>query len=227
MPIALLMAERFLYMPVFGFALLAGAAWAAIPDQRLRRLIAIGTVSVAVVLCISHNYLWQDTLTFHENAVRIVPNNARARLGYGFVLLRMNKADEAKAQFEAGLRIMPQSAPLVAGLARTMMRIDNSCDRVRPLLARAFSIEPGHWQSLWALGDCFRIEDKTEQAEQSYRLAIQNSDFPDAELLSSWAQLLETMDKRPAAIAAYERAALIAPADERFKNKLRQLRDAP
>src|SRR5439155_1045509 len=124
MPIALLMAERFLYMPVFGFALLAGAAWAAIPDLRLRRLVASGTVAVAVLLCISHNYLWQDTLTFHENAVRIVPNNARARLGYGFVLLRMNKADEAKAQFEAGLRIMPQSAPLVAGLARTMMRID-------------------------------------------------------------------------------------------------------
>src|SRR5205823_2128356 len=181
MPIALLMAERFLYMPVFGFALFAGAAWAAIPDQRLRRLIASGTVAVAVLLCISHNYLWQDTLTFHENAVRIVPNNARARLGYGFVLLRMNKADEAKAQFEAGL-------------ARTMMRIDNSCDRDRPLLARAFSIEPGQWQSLWALGDCFRMEGKTVQAEQSYRLAIQNSDFPDAELLSSWAQLLETMD---------------------------------
>ena len=106
------------------------------------------------------------------------------------------------------------------------MRIDNSCDRVRPLLARAFTIEPGQWQSLWALGDCFRMEGKTVQAEQSYRLAVQNSDFPDAELLSSWAQLLETMDKTPAAIAAYERAALIAPADERLKNKLRQLRDA-
>src|SRR5437773_738967 len=147
-------------------------------------------------------------------------------IAYGIVLLRMNKADEAKAQFEAGLRIMPQSAPLVAGLARTMMRIDNNCDRVRPLLARAFTIEPGQWQSLWALGDCFRMEGKTVQAEQSYRLAVQNSDFPDAELLSSWAQLLETMDKKPAAIAAYERAALIAPADERFKNKLKQLRDA-
>src|SRR5207247_7956682 len=38
MPISLLMAERFLYMPVFGFALIAGAAWAAIPYQPLPRL---------------------------------------------------------------------------------------------------------------------------------------------------------------------------------------------
>src|SRR5437867_1757823 len=226
MPIALLIAERFLYTPVFGFALFAGAAWAAIRDERLRRLIAGGVTTVAVLLCISHNYIWRDTLTFHENAVRIVPNNARARLGYGFALLRLNKTSEAQAQFEAGLRIMPRSAPLLAGLARTMMRIDNGCDRVRPLLFRALTIEPGQSQSLWVLGDCLRMEGKTEQAEGTYRLAVQNSDFPDAELLSSWAQILETMDKTPTAVAAYERAALIAPNDERFKAKLRQLSSA-
>jgi len=53
MPIALLIAERFLYTPVFGFALFAGAAWAAIRDERLRRLIAGGVTTVAVVLCIT------------------------------------------------------------------------------------------------------------------------------------------------------------------------------
>ena len=226
MPIALLMAERFLYTPVFGFALLAGTAWAAVRDQRLRRLIAVGVTTVAVLLCISHNYIWRDTLTFHENAVRIVPNNARARLGYGFALLRLNKTSEAQAQFEAGLRIMPRSAPLLAGLARTMTRIDNGCGRVRPLLVQALTIEPGQWQSLWVLGDCLRMEGKTEQAEQTYGLAVQNADFPDAELLSSWAQILETMDKTPTAVALYERAALIAPNDERFKAKLRQLTPA-
>src|SRR6516162_9336698 len=84
MPIALLMAERFLYTPVFGFALLAGMTWAAIRDNGPRRAVAAGIVSVCVILCISHNYIWQDTLTFHENAVRLAPQNARARLGYGF-----------------------------------------------------------------------------------------------------------------------------------------------
>jgi len=28
------------------------------------------------ILCISHNYIWQDTLTFHDNAVRVIPSNA-------------------------------------------------------------------------------------------------------------------------------------------------------
>jgi protein O-mannosyl-transferase len=223
MPIALLMAERFLYTPAFGFALLAGMAWVAIRDGRSRRLIAAGVVSIAVLLCISHNYIWQDTLTFHENAVRLAPENARARLGYGFALLRIDKVQEARAQFEAGLRILPRSAPLLAGLAGTMMRIDGHCDRVRPLLVEALAIDPGQWHSLWVLGDCFLMEGKTEQAEQSYRLAIQNSEFPDAKLLFSWARVLESMGKTPTAVAAYERAALIDPTDASIKNKLKQI----
>ncbi len=223
MPIALLMAERFLYTPVFGFALLAGMTWAGIRDPGARRIIAGGVATIAVILCISHNYIWQDTLTFHENAVRTLPQNARARIGYGFALLRIDKAEEAKAQFEAGLKIKPESAPLLAGLANTLMRIDGRCDRVRPLLAQALAVEPGHWQSLWVLGDCFAMEGKTEQAEQSYRVAIQNSEFPDSKLLVSWGRLLEAQGKTPTAMAAYERAALVDPANEEIKTRLKQL----
>jgi protein O-mannosyl-transferase len=223
MPIALLMAERFLYLPIFGFALLAGLMWAGIQQGRVRRLAAGGFLTLAVLLCISHNYVWQDTLTFHENAVRIVPNNARARLGYGFALLRMNKVREAREQFEAGLQILPKSAPLLAGLASATMKLDGRCDRVRPLLAQALAIEPGQWHSLWVLGDCFMMEGNTDQAEQSYRLAIQNTEFPDAKLLFSWARILERTGKTPAAVAAYQRAALIDPTDEGIRTKLRQL----
>ncbi|HME99699.1 MAG TPA: DUF2079 domain-containing protein [Terriglobia bacterium] len=226
MPIALLMAERFLYLPIFGFALLAGLMWAGIQQRGPRRLIMGGFVTFSALLCISHNYVWQDTLTFHENAVRIVPNNARARLGYGFALLRMNKVVEAKEQFEAGLRILPKSAPLLAGLAGATMKLDGRCDRVRPLLAQSFASDPGQWHSLWVLGDCFMMEGNIDRAEQSYRLAIQNTEFPDAKLLLSWARLLETAGKTPAALAAYQRAALIDPTDEGIRAKVRQLKQS-
>jgi tetratricopeptide (TPR) repeat protein len=223
MPIALLMAERFLYTPAFGFALVAGIAWAAIPRDSLRRFVAAGVVATAAILCIAHNYIWQDTLTFHQNAVQRVPNNARARLGYGFALLRMNKTEEAKAEFEAGLRIMPWSAPLLAGLARTTVRMDGGCERARPLLARSLTIQPGQWQSLWLLGDCLRMENRMDQAEQAYGLAVQNADFPDAELLASWARSLEALGRTPSAVAAYERAAVINPDDAGIQAELRQL----
>jgi tetratricopeptide (TPR) repeat protein len=223
MPIALPMAERFLYTPAFGFALLIGAAWAAISSRNVRALIAAGFVMTATILCVAHNYVWQDTFTFHENAVRSIPNNARARLGYGFALLRLNRSTEAKAQFEEGLRIMPWSAPLMAGLARTMLRIDGHCDEARPLAARSLTIRPGQWQSLWVLADCLRMETRIAEAEQAYGLAVKNADFPDAELLASWARSLKAMGKTPNAVAAYERAVLIKPDDAVIRAELQQL----
>src|SRR5215813_5093055 len=223
MPIALLMAERFLYLPIFGFALLAGLMWAGIQQRGPRRLIMGGFVTFSALLCISHNYIWQDTLTFHQNAVRVVPSNARARFGYGYALLRLDKVPEAKEQFEAGLRIMPANPALLAGLASATMRLDGNCSRARPMLTRALTAEPGQWHSLWVLGDCFRMEGRIEQAEQSYRLAVRNSEFPDARLLFSWAGILEGMGETKAALAAYERAALIDPEDRAIRMRISQL----
>jgi protein O-mannosyl-transferase len=211
MPIALLMAERFLYTPVFGFSLLAGLCWAAIPKVEIRRLAAIGVMATAVILCISHNYIWQDTLTFHTNVVRLLPNNARARLGYGYALMRLGKFEDARVQFEEGLRILPNSAPLLSGLAGAFLRIDGQCTRVRPVLGQTFAIAPGQWQGLWILGDCLLAEGNAELAERSYRLAVQNAPFPDGRLLSSWGNTLEHVGNIPAAQAAYERGMRIDP----------------
>lgn len=216
MPIALLMAERFLYTPVFGFSLLVGACWAAIPLPKVRRLVAVGVLAVAAVLCIGHNYIWQDTLTFHRNVVRLLPDNARGRLGFAYALMRLGRLEEARVQFEEGLRIMPQSAPLVAGLASAVMRIDQQCGRVRPLLVQALAITPGQWQSLWMLGDCFLMEGNPGLAEKSYRIAVQNAPFPDGKLLIAWGSTLERRGDISAARAAYARGAGIDPT--LFKN---------
>ena len=211
LPIALLMAERFLYTPVFGFALLAGVCWASIPKMEVRRVTAIGVLTIAAVLCISHNYIWQDTLTFHTNVVEQLPNNARGRLGYGYALMRLGKFGDARAQFEEGLRILPNSAPLFAGLAGAVMRIDGQCGRVRPILGQMFAVAPGQWQGLWILGDCLLTEGNTELAETSYKLAVQNAPFPDGRLLIAWGNTLERMGNPSAAKAAYDRGARIDP----------------
>ena len=103
------------------------------------------------------------------------------------------------------------------------MRIDNNCSRVRPVLARALTVDPGQWHSLWVLGDCFLSEGKPEEAEKSYQLAVKNTEFPDAKLLFSWARLLEAKGDMPSALAAYQRAALIDPNDSGIQTKLHQL----
>src|SRR5438132_56299 len=59
-PISVLVAERFLYTPVFGVALLAGIAWAALPTRRVQYLTGAGVLAAAIMLGISHNWTWHD-----------------------------------------------------------------------------------------------------------------------------------------------------------------------
>src|SRR5262249_54234861 len=82
MLIGAIMAERFLYRPVFAVALLAGLAWSAIPNVRLQRVAAAGVLGTATLLCISHNYVWHDNFAFYGNMVRHFPNNMTGQLGY-------------------------------------------------------------------------------------------------------------------------------------------------
>lgn len=224
LPIGLLMAERFLYTPAFGFALLAGIFWAGIPEAGLRKIVAVGSLAFAIILCIGHNYIWQDKLTFHQNLVRVFPDNARGRLGYGFALMDMGHVEDAKEQFQAGLQLLPNSAPLMVGLASSIMRLEHRCEHVRPLLARALGEDPGQWHSLWVLGDCFLREGDQEHAEEAYRRAVQITDFPHPMLLYSWGRSLEVLGKQAEAIGIYERAQRIDPAEESISTRLKFLR---
>ena len=222
-PIAVLMAERFLYTPMFGFALVVGGFWAGIPSKRIRLLTAVGVVAMGAVLCIGHNYIWQDKLAYHRNLVRVFPENARGRLGYGFALLNMGKPEDARMQFEEGLRIMPNSVPLILGLAAATMRLDHTCERVRPLVAKALFEEPTHTLAHWILGDCFLQDGNKELAEKAYGQAVRLTDFPDPELLYFWGRSLEDIGQTAKAISVYKRGAIIDPTNQGIKLRLKVL----
>src|SRR5438093_3122094 len=117
MPISILMAERFLYLPLIGLALVGATALSQLADRRVRRLVSFGALTVGIVLCNSHDYIRRDDFTFFKNMVRVFPNSAKARLGWGFALTKAGRNDEAERELEAGLRIIPDYPELLAALA--------------------------------------------------------------------------------------------------------------
>jgi len=228
MPISVLVAERFMYLPVFGVALLMGIAWTALPSHRMRYVVGTGVFVTAMILCISHNWIWQDDFTFFRNMVRVTPDNLSARLGYGHVLENSGIFGQAREQFEAGLRIDPNSPLLLSGLAGLMVQQDpKHCGQVRPLLDRAFKADPNHWEASWVLANCYVLQGKVEDADELYRIAAENAPIPDSNLFYSWGVALEALGKRDAAVDIYRRAAVISPDDEGIQHKLAKLVTGP
>ena len=110
MPISILMAERFLYLPLVGLSLAGAVAFSQFKDERLSRLFGIGALAIAIVLCNGHDYVRRNDFTFFKNMARVVPNSAKARLGYGFALTKAGRNDEAERELEPdceSFRIIP------------------------------------------------------------------------------------------------------------------------
>jgi tetratricopeptide (TPR) repeat protein len=223
-PLSILMAERLLYTPSFGVALLAAMGWAAIPSRRARQLVAAGGLVMGALLCIGHNLIWADDFTYYKNMVRVVPDNVTGRSGYGFELQRRGRIAEAKEQYEAGLRVDSRNPTLLAHLSALMVQTDpKACDEARPLLDRALKNRANYWQSYWTLANCATLEGQPEKANELYRLAVENAPVPDASLLFTWGLNLEALGKKDEAIGVYRKAAALAPSDMEIKRRLNAL----
>jgi tetratricopeptide (TPR) repeat protein len=222
LPISVLMAERFLYLPLVGVTLVAAILFSEISDKRLQRLIGIGSLVTAIVVCNSHDYVRRDDFTFFKNMVRVVPDSAKARLGYGFALIKAGRTDEASHELEAGLRIIPEYPELLATLALTKMT-PTDCVNAWPLLNQALQIDPNHADTHRRMGDCYFKEGRIPEAESMYRQAAESIPNPDAMLYFMWGQSLEMIGQSAKAIAAYSRAVLIEPDNLFFQRKLSAL----
>lgn len=222
MPISVLMAERFLYLPMVGLSLVGGVLFATIPGVRIRRITAVGLVSVAVLLCVVYGYVRRNDYTFYSNMVRVEPDSAKARLGLGFALVQAGRMSDATEQLEAGLRIIPNHSALLSTLALTKMT-RNSCAEARPLLIRALEIDPNNGNTFRRMGDCFFREGRIRDAEVMYRRALEHIAFPDSLLLFMWGRSLEETGREQAAFAAYKRANLIDPRNQLIRAKLAKL----
>lgn len=219
MPISVLMAERFLYLPMVGLALVAAMMFSAINNERLRWLAGIGSLITAIVLCNSHDYIRRDDFTFFKNMVRVVPNSAKGRLGYGFALIKAGRNDEAAAELEAGLRIIPDFPELLSTLALAKMT-STSCVNAWPLLKKALQVDPGHADTHRRMGDCYFKEGRIQEAESMYRQAAESIPNADAMLYFMWGRSLEMMGEKAKAAAVYDRAVLIEPENVVIQQRL-------
>ena len=81
-----IMAERFLYRPVFAIALLAGVLWSAIPTLRIQRLTAAGVTGTAILLAFPTITSGETTSLFTAIwFTYIQKHDGTARVRYGAV----------------------------------------------------------------------------------------------------------------------------------------------
>ncbi|MGD0886907.1 MAG: tetratricopeptide repeat protein [Thermodesulfovibrionales bacterium] len=108
-------AERYLYLPSFGFVLLIALALSRAPAVKpgLASGLVIISLVVAVVYSagtVSRNAVWRDDLTLFTDTVRKSPDAALPHNNLGNAYLNQNRLNEAISEFSTVLKLKPHDA---------------------------------------------------------------------------------------------------------------------
>lgn len=176
-PLPLLFAERILYVPSIGLAIIAGD-WLASGTRwpmRSARLVLFTLAGAAIllwgVLTVARNPVWRNQMTLFAAGVESAPNSAFLRMSYGIELLNQGRAEEAARQLELGVAIHPELAAAHLNLSVAYQRLNKPVkaeEAIRALLH--FRLDhPTPWVQL---GRVLVMQGRTGDAERALRRGL-------------------------------------------------------
>jgi tetratricopeptide (TPR) repeat protein len=106
-------AERYLYLPSFGFVLLIALAlsWAKAVKPGLVPGMVIIALAVAILYSVgtvSRNAVWRDNVTLFTDTVRKSPDAARVYIDLGSALDELNHFEDAVVAYRKAIELNPQ-----------------------------------------------------------------------------------------------------------------------
>ncbi len=145
----IIMAERLIYLPSAFFLIsvvIAGGSVTVFAGPRLRKALAVGTVSVTLLFAAGtyvRNNDWLTPLSLFRTAVEAAPNSAKSRHLLGNELASQGLLAEALYELDAGAAIDPGNFVLRTNTARVLAQLGRYDEALRHLES-ALTSAPGY-----------------------------------------------------------------------------------
>jgi tetratricopeptide (TPR) repeat protein len=186
------LAERLLYLPSIGFALLCGMLFSkgieVFDSSRMRRTaltgIMVGILALYSAGTIHYNYAWADDPHLWENTIRKNPQSSLAHFNLATAYINQQRWDEAIAEY-----------------------------------TRAVSIQPVYPEAHYSIGNAYAAQGRRDEAIEQYRIAVRlKPDYTDASI--NLAVTLHEIGREDLALKVLETAVEINPRDAIAQNNL-------
>ncbi|NQU95401.1 MAG: tetratricopeptide repeat protein [Candidatus Omnitrophica bacterium] len=190
-PINILIAERFLYLPSIGYCLLIAVLIAGAADKmkKIKGLIYL-PLAFAVFLVGAYSYLtmmrnedWADDVTLWEQTVQVCPNNERAHhnLAASYII-KGTDIEEAHKQALKALEIEPGYSRSRLVVATYLINKNKPPDAIAEI-KRAIKDDPYFVEAYAFLGNIYTFLGEYEKAYNEYKKAlILKPDFLEASI---------------------------------------------
>lgn len=231
-------ADRYVYVPALALALIAGAAAGRASTSRsarTRMLVPVSVCALVVVLAVAARVQlrwWHDSIALWTRAAELDPHDDIATYNLATALADAGREDEAIAQYEETLRLVPDHdlarqnlAILQAARAEregdrlaAAGRLDEATDQY----ARALALDGKRLHARAALGIALVRRGRLDEGAADLQRAF-DAGSTDAEVPNALAFALTTTGRTREAIAVLGRAVDRSPGDVNLVHNLARL----
>jgi Tfp pilus assembly protein PilF len=229
-PIGTIKAERLLYLPSVGWALLLAHAFdrlIAVPRYRPVALGALTMVTAAFVLRTwTRNWDWMDNASLYRSMVRSAPNSAKSHYNMGFIYQQEGDPVAALAHFHRALEIYHWSGGASWALSiGVILDQQGSSAKAIEWYREALEIEPGFGKAHTNLCRAFLIERRFREAATACRRGLRY-DPADANLLKGLGEALIGVGDADRGLRVLRRSLALNERDQPLRTRIAQLQGA-
>ncbi len=212
LPSARLGAERFIYLPLVGFAVWGAETLRFLELKTGRTAVRAAAVLILIALAagtVSRNRDWKNNYTLFRRAVEVSPNSSKARHGLGNEYFRLGRTREAIGEFKKAIEIFDRE-PLYYNSLGVAYGEEGRFAEALLQFQRSAALNPGDPLVRLNLSTLFLRTGDTERALEEIDQYIAARPFnPDGFL--NRGEILIAGGNYPAAAAAFEQALALHP----------------
>jgi tetratricopeptide (TPR) repeat protein len=216
--------DRYLYLPVLGFAWLVVSL--AAQARRARAYLPAALAALAVALGVStivQNRVWRDSISLWHNAVRHAPDFWTTHYNLGTAYMDARDYERAVGEFNTSLAIHPTDRAY-NNLAMTQVRLGDKAAAERNLLA-AVALAPYAHEARNNLGTLLYDRGDYRAARAQFQMAVA-VEPTSAEARFNLARASAALGDHAAAVSEYQAVLAKNPADTEARQLLEASRQA-
>lgn len=134
-------AERWMYTPSMGIALLVAVLLGAISFRRIVTVLAVVVVILYGILTVQRNRVWQTPEALYHSMIRSAPNSVFGYVWLARLYLSQGKGDQAEPYVQRAVSIYPAHHQVQAVYAAMLLR-RKQYDLAEKAILRAINLKP-------------------------------------------------------------------------------------
>jgi len=176
-PISVLKAERFLYLPSVGYCAIVGLLSASILDDGGRRKNQFAMIGLLILVVLfasktrSRNSCWRNSLTLYRSTAACAPDNFRVQYNLGNIYFRLGHVELALAHTRTAYSLKPDFSPIPYNLG-VMYEAAERKEDAEQMYRQAIRLDPDYALAHNNLGALLFSRGEYQEAEAEWLKAL-------------------------------------------------------